>query len=66
MTATLVDVANVPLATLFAEAKTAGPQSFTFRAENLPDGRYRILLRAVGAGGRVATAAVELTVRRAP
>ena len=65
VTATLLDERGALLATLFGEAKTAGPQSFSFTPDaSVPDGRYRIMLRAAGAGGRLVTATVSFTVVR--
>ncbi|MGH3131134.1 MAG: hypothetical protein ACRDNX_09985, partial [Gaiellaceae bacterium] len=64
VTATLVDPAGSQLATLFSEGRPAGQQSFAFTAESVPDGVYRIVLTAVGANGRQATASVSLLVNR--
>ena len=64
VTATLVDAAGTTLATLFTEAKAAGPQSFAFTADGVPDGTYRVVLTAVNGGGRTVTATVEVIVSR--
>jgi flagellar hook assembly protein FlgD len=64
VTATLVDPAGTTLATLFSEIKTAGPQSFTFTADGVPDGTYRIVLTAVNGGGATVTATVDVIVSR--
>jgi hypothetical protein len=64
VTAKLFDAAGTELGTLFAEAKPAGDQSFTFIPQGLADGTYRIVLTAVGARGRVVTASVDLLVNR--
>ena len=65
VTATLVDATGRSLATLFADAKTAGQHSFTFTPDaSVPPGRYRIVLRATGPAGQVATATAAVTVLR--
>ena len=64
VTATLVDERGQTLATLFSEPRPAGPHSFVFSAEAVPDGAYTIVLRAV-AGRAAATANVTIVVTRA-
>jgi flagellar hook assembly protein FlgD len=64
VTADLVNSAGTALATLFSADKPAGPQSFVFTAEGVPDGRYTIRLTARDANGRTATASVPLLVSR--
>jgi hypothetical protein len=64
VTATLVSPTGAVLSTLFSEPRSAGPQSFVFAAEGVPDGNYRITLTAVGADGRRVTASVEILVNR--
>jgi hypothetical protein len=64
VTATLVDPAGSTVATLFTEPRAAGPQSFVFTAENVPDGLYRIVLTAVDTAGRQVTASVDVVVSR--
>jgi hypothetical protein len=65
VTATLTDAAGATLATLFSEVKPAGSHSFAFAAENLADGLYNIVLTAVGAGARTASATTTVLVNRA-
>jgi hypothetical protein len=64
VTATLVSPTGAVLSTLFSEPRSAGPQSFVFAAEGVPDGNYRITLVAVGADGRRVTGSVEILVNR--
>jgi hypothetical protein len=64
VTATLLDQTGAVVTTLFSEPKAAGPQSFVFTAEGVPDGTYQIVLTAVNAGGRQATATVSVLVSR--
>jgi len=64
VTAELLNSAGTSIATLFAEDKPAGLQSFVFSAEGVPDGTYRIRLTARDATGRTATASVAVVVSR--
>ena len=65
VTATLLDATGVTVSTLFAdELHNAGPQSFTFSGDTVPDGSYKIVLKAKAAAGAQATASVSLTVAR--
>jgi N-acetylmuramoyl-L-alanine amidase len=64
LSATLVDVSGVTLARLFTDLKPAGRQIFTFAAEGVPDGTYRIVLSAQDARGKKASASVAVTVTR--
>ena len=64
VTATLTDATGRALSTLFSEPRTAGPQSFVFTAEGIPDGNYRIAFVAVAASGRQVTGRVTLLVNR--
>ena len=53
------------VSTLFAdELHNAGPQSFTFSGDTVPDGSYKIVLKAKAADGTQATASVSLAVAR--
>jgi hypothetical protein len=65
VTATLLDANGQTVSTLFAdELHTAGPQSFDFYGDAIPDGTYKIVLKAK-AGGRAVTGSTTLTVDRA-
>ncbi|HVM16115.1 MAG TPA: N-acetylmuramoyl-L-alanine amidase [Gaiellaceae bacterium] len=64
VTATLVRPDGTIAATLFSEARPAGPNSFALSAESVPDGTYTIVLRAVNGGGREIVAQVPLLVSR--
>ena len=65
VTATLLDASGVTVSTLFAdELHGAGPQSFVFYGEGVPDGSYTIVLQAK-ANGKTVTANVPLVVSRA-
>lgn len=64
VTATLRDASGAMLATLFAEQKKAGRQSFRFTATGVPDGRYSIVLNARAPNGREANAVVPIVVDR--
>jgi len=64
VTATLLDSAGSTRAALFAEARPAGPQSFTFTGDGLTAGAYTVALTAITPMGRVATASVALLVNR--
>ncbi|HSC91153.1 MAG TPA: N-acetylmuramoyl-L-alanine amidase [Gaiellaceae bacterium] len=63
VTATLLDPAGTPVATLFSEPRAAGDQGFEFTAENVPDGAYTIVVSASGAG-KVVTGRAPLLVNR--
>jgi flagellar hook assembly protein FlgD len=65
VTAELLNSAGTAIATLFAEDKPAGLQSFVFSPAGVPDGTYRIRLTARDATGRTATASVSVIVSRA-
>ena len=58
VTATVLDAANAPIATLFKQLRPAGSRSFTWKQIDVPDGRYRLLARReerdrqAGGGGR--------------
>jgi hypothetical protein len=63
VTATLVDANAQPLSTLFAEAKPAGAQTFTFTpAAGTPPGSYTIQLAATTTAGKTASASVPFTL----
>lgn len=64
VTATLRDASGATLATLFAEQKKAGRQSFRFTATGVPDGRYTVVLNARAPNGREANAVVPIVVDR--
>ncbi|MDQ3874569.1 MAG: N-acetylmuramoyl-L-alanine amidase [Actinomycetota bacterium] len=64
VTATLVDPEGTTVATLFSEPRPAGRHSFRFTAATLPDGYYRIVIRAETTDGRVGTASAPLIVSR--
>jgi hypothetical protein len=64
VTATLLDVNGATVSTLFAdELHGAGPQSFVFYGDAVPDGAYTIQLQAT-ANGKTVTASVPLVVSR--
>ena len=65
VTATVVDAAGVPLATLFSELKPAGRHSFRWDGAGVPDGRYNIILSARNDVGIETTATVSVIVNRA-
>jgi len=64
VTARLFDVGGTVLTTLFAEPRAAGSQSFTFTADGVADGTYRIVLTAVSSTGRQVSASVFVLVNR--
>ncbi len=64
VTATLRDASGAILATLFAEQKKAGRQSFKFTATGVADGRYSVVLNAKAPSGREANAVVPIVVDR--
>jgi hypothetical protein len=64
VTATVVDRAGAPLATLFSGRRTRGKHSFVWKDVGVPDGRYQLRIQAVGAGGTEAAATAALTVDR--
>src|SRR5207237_5832027 len=60
VTATLLDATGATISTLFAdELHGAGPQSFVFTGDGVPDGSYTIQLPAT-AHGTTVTASVPL------
>jgi len=64
VTATLLDSTGETVSTLFAdELHNAGPQSFVFYGDEIPDGTYKIVLTAKAAG-RTVTGSTLLTVDR--
>ena len=64
VTATLLDATGETVSTLFAdELHNAGPQSFAFYGDQIPDGTYKVVLKAK-AGGRTVTGSTTLTVDR--
>ena len=65
VTATLLDATGETVSTLFAdELHNAGAQSFAFYGDEIPDGAYRIVLKAK-VDGRTVTGSTTLTVDRA-
>jgi flagellar hook assembly protein FlgD len=63
VTATLVDANGQSLSTLFAEAKSAGAQTFTFTpAAGTPAGSYTIQLAATTTAGKTVSAAAPFTI----
>jgi hypothetical protein len=64
VTATLIRPDGTQLATLFSEPRPAGLNTFTFSADAVPDGTYRIVLRATNGNGREVTAQVPVLVSR--
>jgi flagellar hook assembly protein FlgD len=65
VTATLVSSTGATVSTLFTDFKAAGQQSFSFAANQIPDGPYTIALGAVSAAGQTVSAVVPVTVDRA-
>jgi flagellar hook assembly protein FlgD len=65
VTATLVSSTGATVSTLFTDFKAAGQQSFSFAANQIPDGPYTISLGAVSAAGQTVSAVVPVTVDRA-
>ena len=64
VTATLLDATGATVSTLFTdELHGAGPQSFVFDGDGVPDGSYTIQLQA-SANGKTVTASVPLVVSR--
>ena len=64
VTATLLDVNGATVSTLFAdELHGAGPQSFVFYGDAVPDGSYTIVLDAK-ANGKEVSASVPLVISR--
>jgi hypothetical protein len=63
VTVTFAD-ARGTIATLFSEPRVAGPHSFRLTVAGLPDGRYRVVVRAEAADGRIATASALVLVSR--
>jgi len=62
VTATLLDANGATVSTLFAdELHGAGPQSFVFYGDGVPDGSYTILLQAK-ANGKQVTSTVSLEI----
>jgi hypothetical protein len=53
-----------PIATLYVAPEPAGSRSFVWDAFDYPDGRYRIVVTARGAGGRQLSAATNVIVAR--
>jgi hypothetical protein len=64
VTATLRDATGATLATLFAEPKKAGRQSFRFTATGIADGRYSVVLSAKAPSGKEANVVVPIVVDR--
>jgi flagellar hook assembly protein FlgD len=64
VTAELLNSAGTAVATLFAEDKPAGAQSFTFAPTGVPDGNYTIRLTARDPTGREATVSVAVLISR--
>jgi N-acetylmuramoyl-L-alanine amidase len=66
VTGTLLDSTGKTFVTLFSdEFHGAGPQAFTFYGDAVPDGSYKLVLRAKAADGTQASASVALFVDRA-
>ena len=65
VTAELLDTYGFSLATLLAEPRSAGPQSFVFTPAELPDGNYTIRVSARDATGKTVRASAPLAVSRA-
>jgi hypothetical protein len=64
VTATLLDASGATVSTLFAdELHGAGPQSFVFYGDDIPDGTYTIVIQAKAEGKQV-SGSVDLTVLR--
>jgi hypothetical protein len=64
VTVTLLDAANVTLATLFSEWRPAGRHSFAFTADSIADGEYTLAVSAATATGRPVVARTPLLVAR--
>jgi hypothetical protein len=64
VTAELLDAYGFPLATLLAEPRPAGPQSFVFTPAELADGNYTIRVSARDATGKTVRATAPLVVSR--
>lgn len=64
LTATLLREDGAAITTVFAGAVPAGKGAFSFSADGLADGRYRVALVALLAGGRLVTAEAPLVVSR--
>jgi hypothetical protein len=64
VTATLVRADGTVLATLFSEQRPPGANSFAFSAAEVPDGIYRIVLRAADGNGREVAAEATVLVSR--
>jgi hypothetical protein len=64
LTATVVDAAGAPVATLFSEQKAAGSYVFQWTAAGIPDGRYGVVLTARNGFGVETTATVAVIIDR--
>jgi flagellar hook assembly protein FlgD len=64
VTAELLNSLGTPVATLFADDKPAGAQSFVFTPTGVPDGNYTIRLTARDTTAHEATASVAVLVSR--
>jgi flagellar hook assembly protein FlgD len=64
VTAQLVDANGAIAATPLNEQRTAGANTFTLDATNVPDGRYTLELDALPAKGKGASATLPLVVDR--
>lgn len=64
VTAELLNHLGTAVATLFADDKTAGAQSFVFTPTGVPDGNYTIRLTARDTSAHEATASVAVLVSR--
>ena len=62
--ATLVDTTGTTVATLFDGLVPAGPQTFVFYADSIPDGTYEIMVTATNSQGVQVTGSVFVTVTR--
>jgi hypothetical protein len=62
--ATLVDAAGREVTTFFDQPQAAGPQSFVFTGQGVPDGTYRIVIDATGASGSHVVGSVVVLVNR--
>src|SRR5256714_12047896 len=65
VTATLVDATGTTVATLFDGLVPAGPQTFVFYADAIPDGTYEIVLTATSPQGVQVSGSAFVTVTRA-
>jgi hypothetical protein len=65
VTATVVDAAGAPLATLFSVPRLAGRYSFRWDGAGVPDGRYGIVISARNNVGIETIATVTVIVNRA-